>query len=195
VGDFGAMLHSRSQECSLSHIGVGSKKPVSRRQMLAHDVLVERDAEAGFVGHRDEAFVDDGLFDAFHQILPPGDIQRVILACQEILGRGGAVHAGQRADRQAGIVHGHRDSVFHGGVADLMGLEDAAGGGDIRMNLADCVLLAQVDETFLQVDIFAGENGRGALHGDVLEKLGVLPGNHILHPGKVVFLVGLSRAG
>ena len=162
--------------------------------MLAHDILIERDAEAWFVGDCDEAFVDDGLLDTLHHVLPPGHIQRVILAGQEILGGRGAVHAGEGADRQAGIVHGHRHAVFHSGVADLMGFEDAARRRDVRMNLADSVLLAQIDERLLQVNIFAGQDRSGTFHRDALQQVGVLPGNYILYPGEIVFLVSLAQS-
>ena len=62
------------------------------------------------------------------------------------------------------------------------------------MNLADGVLLAQVDEALFQVDIFTGQDGGGALRRDVLQHLGVLPRNHVLHPRQVVFLVRLAQA-
>ena len=97
-----------------------------RHQMPAHHIFIERYAQSRFIGHGNEAFVDDGLVDAFHQVLPPGHIQRVIFAREEILGGRGAVHAGQRADRQTGVVHGHGDAILHRGIADLMGLQDAA---------------------------------------------------------------------
>ena len=90
-------------------------------------------------------------------------------------------------------MHGHGNTVLHGRVADLVRLEDSARGGEIGMNLAHGVRLAQLDEIFLQVDIFAGERGGGAFRRDALPQVSVLPGDHILHPGKVVFLISLSQ--
>ena len=144
--------------------GGGLEVARARREVLANDVLVEGDAQARLVGNGDVALVDDGLFDAFHQVLPPRDIQRVILASQEILRGGGAVHAGQRADGQAGVVHRHRHAVLHGRVADLMRLKNSARGGDIGVNLADRLLLAQIDEALLQVDVLAGQDRRRGFH-------------------------------
>ena len=61
------------------------------------------------------------------------------------------------------------------------------------MDLTYCVLLAQVDEALLQVNVLAGQDGRWAFGGDVRQHIGVLPGNHILHPGKVELLVSLPQ--
>src|SRR5204862_2971671 len=35
-------------------------------QVLFHDLVVERDAEARFFGHGDETVIDDGLVDVLH---------------------------------------------------------------------------------------------------------------------------------
>src|SRR5947207_2670312 len=40
-------------------------------QVLFDNLFVQRDAEAGFVGHRDETLVDDRFLDAVHQVAPP----------------------------------------------------------------------------------------------------------------------------
>src|SRR5450755_2047959 len=61
------------------------------RQMLPHYVFIQRNAQPWLIGDRNESLVDDGLLDAFHHVLPPGHIQRVILAGQKILRGCGAM--------------------------------------------------------------------------------------------------------
>ena len=66
-------------------------------------VLVQGDTEAGLVRNRDSSLIDDRLIDAFHQIAPPGDIQRMVLASEEIGGGGGA---NSRSGLEAQPAHG-----------------------------------------------------------------------------------------
>src|SRR5438874_7336537 len=61
-------------------------------QVLFDDLFVERDAEAGLVGHGDVTLVDDRFLDAVYQVAPPRHVHGMILQRQEVLGGGGAVH-------------------------------------------------------------------------------------------------------
>src|SRR5579872_384749 len=61
------------------------------------------------------------------------------------------------------------------------------------MNLAHRVFLTKHPERLFQINIFAGKNRGGALVGDLLQKIGVGPGNYIFHPREVVFLIGFSK--
>src|SRR5438045_8607879 len=56
------------------------------RKVLLHCFVVERDPQAGLIRHADEALVDDGLFAAFDQGVPPWDVYRVILHHQALFG-------------------------------------------------------------------------------------------------------------
>src|ERR1035438_10115862 len=171
----------------------GLKIAGAGQQMLPDHLLVQSDAKAGLVRSLDESLVDDGLLDAFHHVLPPRHVQRVVFAGQEILRGGGAVNTRQGADGGAGIVHGHGYAQLHSRFADFVRLQDSAGSGNVRMDLADGVLLTQVDEVFFQVDILTGPDRRGAVIRDVLQHVGILPRNHIFHPGKVELLVSLPQ--
>ena len=94
------------------------------REVRTDNFLVQCDTKAWFVGDGNESSVDNGFVDTFDQVLPPGNVERVIFASEKILSRGRAVNAGVGADGQARIVHRHRDTVFHGHVADFVRLEE-----------------------------------------------------------------------
>ena len=118
----------------------------------------------------------------------------MILQSQKILGGGGAMHVRHTTNRCSRKVHGHRYAIFLGHVSDLVRFEDAARGRKIGVNLADCMLFAQNMKWFLQVNVFAGEDGGGAFLRNLLEQVRIGPGNHILHPGQVVFFISLAEA-
>src|SRR5579885_318242 len=107
----------------------GGLEPARLRQVLLHGFLVQGHTQARLVGHGDEAVVDDGLLHPFHQVVPEGHIHGVIFQHQEIFGRGGAVHVGERADGGAGVMHGHGYAELLRGVTDLLGFQNSAGGG------------------------------------------------------------------
>ena len=112
---------------------------------------------------------------------------------EKILRGCGAVDIRHATDRRAGEVHGHRHATFFGHVADLVSFEDAARSGQVRVNLADSMTLAQNAKRLFKVNIFTGENGSGTRVGNLLEQLRIGPRNHILHPGQIVFFVCLAE--
>jgi len=58
------------------------------------NVFMQSDAAAGFIRNLDDPLVDGGFFHAFHQVLPPREIARMVFAGQQVFGRGRAVDAG-----------------------------------------------------------------------------------------------------
>ena len=75
-----------------------------------------------------------------------------------------------------------------------MSFQDASSGGEVRLNLAYRVLLTQHLKRFLQINIFASENGGGALFRNLLEQVSIIPGNDIFDPRQVVFFIGLAQS-
>ena len=98
----------------------------ARQQVLPHRVFIQSDAEARLAGYRDPPVVDDWLLDAFHEVVPPGYIERMVLKRQEIKRGGGAMHVGHASDGGAGKMHRHGNAVVPSDIADLVGLEDTA---------------------------------------------------------------------
>ena len=82
---------------------------------------------------------------------------------EEILRRSRTVHISHAAHRSSGKVHCHGHAIFFGHVANFVGLKNSARRCEVRMNLADSVFLAEHTEWFLEKDIFAGQDWRGAL--------------------------------
>src|SRR5439155_5177658 len=111
-------------------------------------------------GDGDVAVLNDGLGDAVDKVIPERDVAEMVLQRDEVLGGGGAVHAGHGAERRARHVHGHADAVLLGQVADLFRFEDAAAGGQVGVNDVDGARLQQRHEAFLQVNVFARADGR-----------------------------------
>src|ERR1035437_4594434 len=70
----------------------GLEETCPRRQVPLDCILVECEPKPGLIRNGDVPFVDDGLFDALHEVLPPGDIQPVIFQRQEVLRRRRAVN-------------------------------------------------------------------------------------------------------
>ena len=60
---------------------------------------------------------------------------------EEVFGGRGAMDVRQRADGRGGHVHRHGDAIVLGDVADLLGFQDAAGAGKVRMDDADGAFL------------------------------------------------------
>ena len=96
-------------------------------------------------------------------------------------------------DGRSGEMHDHRHAILLGRVADLLGLQNPAGRHEIRLNHIDRVVPAQFDEGFLQIDILAGENRDVDGIGDFLQKVGILPGDHVFEPREVVLFKPLSQ--
>src|ERR1035437_4675573 len=61
------------------------------------------------------------------------------------------------------------------------------------MNLVYRVVAAELLEVRDLVDILAGEDRRRASLCNLLEKIGVDPGNHVFHPLQVELLVGFGQ--
>ena len=66
-----------------------------------------------------------------------------MLECQEVLRSGGTMHVRHATHRRSSEVHGHRYAVIFSHVPDLVGFQNSTGRGEIRMDLAHCVSLAQ----------------------------------------------------
>ena len=104
------------------------------------------------------------------------------------------MHVRHAADRRPSKVQSHRHAVFLGHISDFVSFQDASSGGEVRLNLAYRVLLTQHLKRFLQINIFASENGGGALFRNLLEQVGIIPGNDIFDPRQVVFFIGLAQS-
>ena len=65
----------------------------------------------------------------------------MVLKGQKVLRCSRTVHVRHAGDRGAGKVESHGDAVLLSDIADLVRLEDTAGGGEIRLNLAHGVLV------------------------------------------------------
>ncbi len=131
--------------------------------MGAQHLVVEIvDAEAGLVRHRDETAAGDALVEADGDVVPPLDVDGMLLQRQEVLrghrdmGRG---HGGDRAFRH---VDGHGDAVVLGGIADLLRLQDAAAGEQVRVNDGDPAAQER-HEALLEVDVLAVQIGTAVL--------------------------------
>ena len=139
-------------------------------------------------GTVDEAVLHQRLGQAGDDVVPPGDVDRVVLERHEVLGGDRDMGGGHRGDRAFGHVDRHGDAVVLRHVADLLGLEDAAAGEQVRVDDRDAAALEQRLEALLQVDVLAGaDRHRGRLL-QLPVLVGVLPGDHVLEPGRHVFL-------
>src|SRR4051812_19719699 len=83
-------------------------------EMRLDRVLVDLEAEARPLGHRDVAALDDwpGHASDRDKVVPVGYFRKVVLKRDEVLGGCGAVHAGHGADRRSGHVQRHADAVL-----------------------------------------------------------------------------------
>ena len=156
---------------------------------LVDDVV---DAEARLVGHLDEAVLDQRLGQPGDDVVPPGHIDRVILERHEVLGRDRDVRRRHRGDRALGHVDGHGDAVVLRRVADLLGLEDAARGQQVGVDHRDAALEQRL-EAFLEVDVLAGADRHRGRFLQLPVLVGVLPGDHVLEPGRHVLLDPLGE--
>ena len=147
----------------------------------------------GLSGTSMKPSLTSGLGKPGDDVVPPVHVDRVILERHEIFGGDRDVGRRHRGDRALRHVDGHGDAVVLRHVADLLGLEDAARGQQVRVDDRDAAALEQRLEAFLEVDVLAGaDRHRGAsLQLPVL--LGVLPGDHVLEPGRHVFLDPLGE--
>ena len=84
--------------------------------------------------------------------------------------------------------------MFFREVANFVRLQYPPRGRQVGLNLADGMALAEHPEGFFQIDVFAGQDGSGALVRDLFQQIGVHPRNHIFHPSEVVLLVSLAEA-
>ncbi len=62
------------------------------------------------------------------------------------------------------------------------------------MHKVDRMRVDELDEGLLQIDVFSREGGQVDVAGDLLPELGVLPGHHVLEPGKLVRREGSAQA-
>ncbi len=100
----------------------------------------------------------------------------------------------QGADRCAGHVQGHADPVFLGQIADSFGLQNAAAGGQIGVAHADGARVEQRLEAVVQVDVLAGATRCAQFAAQARPLLSELPGNHVLEPGEIEALQGVTKA-
>src|ERR1035437_1658869 len=131
---------------------------LTRNHVLLAGRFVQRNAETRPVGQGDVTLVDDRFVDAVHQVAPERHIHGMVFQRQEVLRRGGDVHARQGADRGVGAVQGHGNAVFLSHVSDLLGFEDSAGGQDIGMDDIHRMVLAEHLEGLFQEDVLARED-------------------------------------
>src|SRR5438477_398915 len=68
---------------------------------------------------------------------------------QVVLRSSGTTHTRHATDRRSSEVHGHRYAVIFSHVSDLVGFQNSTGRGEIRMDLAHCVPLAEHLERLL----------------------------------------------
>src|SRR3954452_17080315 len=77
----------------------------ARLQMLADDLVNDIvDAETRLVRDLDEALLDQGLGEARHDVVPPGNFDRVILERHEVFGGDRDMSRGHRGDGAFGHV-------------------------------------------------------------------------------------------
>src|SRR5260221_1577819 len=134
------------------------------REVLTNNVFVKRHAKPWAIRHVNKPTLNNWGTDAFlHERRPPRHIERVMLHRQKILGRRGTVHVRHATNRSSRKVHCHRHAKFLRHVADLVRLENSARRCKVRMDLANGVVFAQHAKRFLQINILARENWRGAL--------------------------------
>ena len=106
--------------------------------VLGQDLVVQLvDADAGLLGNRHEAVDDLGLLGVLDHVAPPIHVVGVELQAEEVVGRRSDVH--RRQARNGGLRHvqSHRHAALLSVVADLLGLVDAAGGQDVRVDDGD----------------------------------------------------------
>lgn len=66
------------------------------------------------------------------------------------------MHVRHATSRCSSKVHGHGNLIFLGHVSDLVRFQDATGGGEIGMDLANSMPSAQDAKRLLQVNVLAG---------------------------------------
>src|SRR6267143_5045741 len=166
----------------------------SGSHVVSHFILIQSDTEPRAVRNGYPAAIDNRWFDALDdQRGPPGYVKRMVLKRQKVLGCSRTVHVRHAGDRGAGKVQSHGDAVLLGHVADLVRLEDTAGCSEVRLNLADGMLVTKYSERLFQVDVLSREDRSRTLVRNLFEQIGVHPRNHVLHPRQVVFLVRLAQ--
>jgi len=79
-------------------------------------------------------------------------------------------------------------SVLRRQIDGLLGLENTAEIGQVRVDDGDRLLLQQVPEALSQVHVLAGADGRRAGILEPAELVGVEPRHHIFVPSQVVLI-------
>ena len=95
---------------------------------------------------------------------------------------------GKHGDGAVVVVDAGCHSVLRGQIDGLLGLENTAEIGQIRVDDGDGLLFEQVPEALGQVNILAGADGRGAGILESPEVVGVEPRHHVFVPGQVVLI-------
>ena len=126
--------------------------------MLANDLLVQGDAEAGRVRYADIAILNQGRF--VDEGIPEWLIQMVELEDEEVRYGGHNVTSSHGLDRAADIVRGNRDIIQVREIGDPSSLQQAASFGQIRGNDIRALFLHEGAEAVPGIDVFAGANRR-----------------------------------
>src|SRR5579875_2713500 len=133
--------------------GAFEKHRVGGIEVLAEKFLADlAKSQARAVGNGDVPVVDQRAGQPGNEVTPPGNVGGVVLQRQEVLRRRGDVDAGEGSDGGGGHVERHGYAVFLGKITDLLGFQDAAGGGRVGVDDPDGAVLEQGAEVFLQVD-------------------------------------------
>ena len=112
----------------------------------------------------------------------------MILAGQELVAGGGGMRTGKQGDGAVVIVDAGCHSVLRGQIDRLLGLENAAQIGQIRVDHGDGLLFQQILEALGQVNVLAGADRRRAGILESAELVGVEPRHHVFVPGQVVLI-------
>src|SRR5579872_173003 len=138
----------RSSECL-------SEERLVLLSVTASNLLVQIDADAGGIGHGDEAVTDDRAVDAGDHVVPEGHAHPMPLQRQEV-GHGSAdVGAGDRADRARDAVRGDGDVLRVRHVGDLAALQQPAGLLEVGRGNAQCSSLEGLPEAEAHVIVLA----------------------------------------
>ena len=107
--------------------------------MLFASIVVERNAKSRSFWHRNVALLNNGLGDTCDEIVPEWNIRCMNLERQEIACGRRAMDVGHATDRAACKVHRHCDAAFFCVIANLFGLQQTTGTGEVGMDHIDGV--------------------------------------------------------
>ena len=107
----------------------------------------------------DEAILDERLGQPGHDVVPPGNVDRVILEGHEVLGRDRNMRRGHAGDRAFGHVDRHGHAMVLRRIADLLGLENPAARQDVGVDDRYATGFEQRLEPFLEVDVLTRAGG------------------------------------